>query len=104
MNTKKQNRRRKPSKTGELVGVDVPRLVGCRRCDSPGARGGEHRTIHIDRMENMISLAFIDGAGIGIRKDNPWLAEEVGRWFLNEIDELPADPANAERSRGGLRD
>lgn len=43
-------------------------------------------------MENMISLAFIDGAGIGIRKDNPLLAEQVGRWFLNEIDELPDPP------------
>lgn len=54
-------------------------------------REAEHRTIHIERGDNTLSLTFTDGAGIGIRKDNPDLLEEVGRWFLNEIDELPPE-------------
>ena len=66
MNTDKQNRSQKPSKTGELVGVDVPRLVGLVESAIRETAGRMFLDIHIeDELTDAIRHTIEENLGWG---------------------------------------
>lgn len=47
--------------------------------------------VDINVGKRSVRFKFVNGSGIGVRRDNPDYLSCVGEWFCNEVDALPIE-------------